>query len=320
MSVARRWLLVLNGKAAGSEALREAVAALRGRGVALDVRVTWEQGDAARMVDEALAAGVDTVVAAGGDGTLNAVASALARHEGDADALPSLGLVPMGTANDFARSAGLPESPLEALELVHDCPAVGIDLLEVTADDGVYWAANLASGGFGTQVTLETDERMKQRLGGFAYLLTGLGKLDRIQPVAARFRGDGCAWEGAFLALGVGNGRQAGGGQVLCPDAWIDDGLLDLAIVPSAEGDIRTALRTLLAEGRAAVERSVQRACLPWLEIEGDAPLLLNLDGEPLESSRFRIEVAPRRLRMHLPDCCPLLARARPHPACMDPR
>ncbi|RYZ70136.1 MAG: lipid kinase YegS, partial [Lysobacteraceae bacterium] len=64
-----RWCLILNGKSAGDDALREAVATMRERGIALSVRVTWEAGDAERHVSEAIAEGVDTLVAAGGDGT-----------------------------------------------------------------------------------------------------------------------------------------------------------------------------------------------------------------------------------------------------------
>lgn len=306
---APHWLLVLNGKSAGDEALREAVDTMRGRGIALDVRVTWEGGDAERHVAEALDAGVDTIVAAGGDGTLSEVASTLAHRGEDADALPSLGLVSMGTANDFARAAGLPDDPLEALELVRVARARPIDLLRLEAGGGVHWAANLASGGFGTQVTLETDEGMKKLLGGLAYLITGMAKLGRIEPVEARFRGPGFAWQGGFIALGIGNGRQAGGGQALCPDALADDGLLDVTIVPSLEGEVASTLGTVLAEGRhAALDRVAERARLAWLEIEAAEPLVLNLDGEPVESTRFRIDVAAARVRMHLPADCALLS------------
>src|SRR5690606_3221674 len=75
---APRWLLVITGTSAGDDALREAVDAIRKRGVHIDVRVTWEPGDGARCVDAALANGVDAIVAAGGDGTLSEVATALA--------------------------------------------------------------------------------------------------------------------------------------------------------------------------------------------------------------------------------------------------
>jgi lipid kinase YegS len=307
-----RWTLLVNGKAAEDGPLREAVATMRDRGVALTVQVTRERGDARRLVAEALAAGVDTLVAAGGDGTLSAVATALARCGAGADALPAVGLVPLGTANDFATAAGIPAEPLPALELVAATAPQPVDLLRLLAADGEHWCANLASGGFGTTVTVETDEGLKKMLGGLAYLLTGIARLGRIEPVRAAFAGVDDAgrrfdWQGEFIALGIGNARQAGGGQALCPDARIDDGLLDLTIVPELSGELAATIGTLLAEGRhAALERIAVRARLSRLLVEAPAPLVLNLDGEPVESARFEVECVPARLRMHLPDDCPL--------------
>lgn len=315
----RRWRLILNGKSAGDEPLREAVRAMRKRGIALDVRVTWEGGDAERYVAEAIADGVDTVIAAGGDGTLSEVATTLAHRDEPADALPSLGLVPMGTANDFATAAGIPEPTQDAFELVDAQPARPIDLLKLIANGEPHWAANLASGGFGTQVTVETPEGMKKLLGGLAYLITGMSKLGRIDPLQARIHGPDFAWEGGFIALGIGNGRQAGGGQALCPDASIDDGLLDVTIVPSLEGEVGATLGALFTEGKhAALDRVATRAQLPWVEIDAAQPLTLNLDGEPVESARFRIECVPGRVRMHLPAGSALLrgpAGTDPQPA-----
>lgn len=304
-----RWLLVLNGKSAGDDDLRDAVRTMRARGIRLDVRVTWEDGDAEREVAAALERGVDRIVAAGGDGTLSTVAAVLAHRDAPAGALPSLGLVPLGTANDFASAAGIPDAPLAALELVLEQPARRVDLLKLEVEGGrVHWAANLVSGGFGTQVTLETDEGLKKLLGGLAYLVTGMAKLGRIEPLAARVHGPGFEWAGDFIALGIGNGRQAGGGQALCPDALLDDGLLDLTIVPTLEGEVGATLGTVMAEGRhAALDRVAIRAQLPWVAIEAGQPMALNLDGEPVEASRFRIEAVAGRLCMHLPPDCPLL-------------
>ncbi|MEI2431432.1 lipid kinase YegS [Lysobacter yananisis] len=304
-----RWRLILNGKSAGNDDVRKAVAALRDRGVALDVRVTWEGGDAERYVAEAIADGVDTVIAGGGDGTLSEVATTLAHRDEDADALPSLGLLPLGTANDFASAATIPTDPAQALDLVQRCPPRPVDLLRLQAPDGLHWAANLASGGFGTQVTLETDAGLKKMLGGLAYVVTGIAKLGRIEPMRARVHGEGFEWEGDFIALGIGNGRQAGGGQALCPDARIDDGLLDVTVVPDLSGEVGATVRALLTEGQhAALERIAARAQLRWVEIESPQPLNLNLDGEPVQSRHFRIDCAPGRVRMHLPPGCPLLS------------
>ena len=301
------WRLILNGKSAGDDDLRAAVQTLRESGIALEVRVTWEDGDAERYVAEAIADGVDTVIAAGGDGTLSEVAATLAHREANAEALPSLGLVPLGTANDFATAAGIPDGPLAALQLVREVVAAPLDLLRIDADDGTHWCANLASGGFGTEVTVETDEGLKKMLGGLAYLITGIARLGRIDPLQARLRGPDFAWEGDLIALGIGNGRQAGGGQALCPDALVDDGQLDLTIVPDLSGDVAATVGTLIKEGKhAALDRVATRIRLPWVELASDEPLTLNLDGEPVASRRFRVDCVAGRVRMHLPLACPL--------------
>ena len=301
------WRLILNGKSAGDDDLRGAVQTMREAGIALDVRVTWEDGDAERYVAEAIADGVDTVIAAGGDGTLSEVAATLAHRDANAEALPSLGLVPLGTANDFATAAGIPDGPLAALQLVREVVAAPLDLLRIDADDGTHWCANLASGGFGTEVTVETDEGLKKMLGGLAYLITGIARLGRIDPLQARLRGPEFAWEGDLIALGIGNGRQAGGGQALCPDALVDDGQLDLTIVPDLSGDVAATVGTLIKEGKhAALDRVATRIRLPWVELASDEPLTLNLDGEPVASRRFRVDCVAGRVRMHLPLACPL--------------
>lgn len=305
------WRLILNGKATGNEDVREAVAALRERGVQLEVRVTWESGDAERYVAEAIAHGVDTIIAAGGDGTLSEVAETLAHREEAADALPSLGLLPLGTANDFATAAEIPDAPLTALELIMHAPARPVDLLRIDADGKVWWCANVASGGFGTEVTVETDEGLKKVLGGLAYLVTGVSRLGRIDPIQARVRAPGFEWAGGFIALGVGNGRQAGGGQVLCPEALIDDGLLDITVIPELSGEVASTFAALVKGGkRGALEQVAERVQAPWVEIEAEAPLTLNLDGEPVQARHFRIDCVPGRVNLHVALDSPLLSRA----------
>ena len=311
-----RWRLILNGKSAGDDAVREAVSALRDSGVRLDVRVTWEGGDAERYVAEAIADGVDVVIAGGGDGTLSEVATTLAHRDEPAEALPTLALLPLGTANDFASACGIPADPEAALRLVRDGAAVPMDLLKLDANGQAHWAANLASGGFGTEVTTETHEGLKKLLGGLAYVVTGLSRLGRIEPRQVRLRGPGFAWEGEFIALGIGNGRQAGGGQALCPEALIDDGLLDVTVVPPLQGELLATVGTALAAGKdAALDGVAIRRKLPWVELEAPQPLTLNLDGEPVRAMAFRIQCMPKRLRMHLPVDCPL----RANPATVGP-
>jgi len=293
----RKALLILHGKQAQNEEVRAAVLALRERGWQLAVRLTWEGGDAARLVQEALAAGYPTLIAGGGDGTLREVAEALALAGGQA----SLALLPLGTANDFCRAAGIPLLPAEALALL-ECEPRPIDLGEV---DGQLFL-NMATGGFGSRVTANTSEELKKLLGGAAYFLTGLSRFAEVHSAFGRFGGPGFAWEGDFLALGIGNGRQAGGGHVLCPQAQVDDGLLDVCIVPASQ-DVVGTLGTLLSGGILGLEAVSVSARLPWLEVEGPEGLDINLDGEPLESRHLRFAARPGALRVHLPDSSPLL-------------
>ena len=286
-------MVILHGKQAMNEDVRKAVLAQRERGWTLDVRVTWEAGDAQRLVAEALAAGYTHVVAGGGDGTLRDVAEAM----GQAQTQASLALLPLGTANDFAKAAGVSLQPAEALALL-DMPARPIDLGKV----GDQMFLNMATGGFGSQVTANTSEDLKKVLGAAAYLFTGLSRFSELQAASVELKGPDFHWQGDLLALGIGNGRQAGGGQVLCADALVDDGLLDIAILPAPQ-EVVGALRELLAG-----EGLFVRARLPWVEIKSSQGLDINLDGEPLQADSLRFEALPAALRLHLPPNSPLLS------------
>ena len=296
----RKALLILHGKQAMNAAVRAAVVARREQGWELAVRLTWEAGDAERLVNEALQAGYPILIAGGGDGTMRDVAEAMALAATEA----SLVLLPLGTANDFANAAGISLDPQEALLLL-DAQAQRIDLGEV---DGHIFL-NMATGGFGSQVTANTSEELKRVLGSAAYLLTGLTRFAEVHSASGRFSGPDFFWEGEFLALGIGNGRQAGGGHLLCPDAQVDDGLLDICIVPAAE-DVVGTLGTLLSGGINGMQSVSICARLPWLEIDVPQGLDLNLDGEPMASKRLRFSARPGALRVHLPLGSPLLSNA----------
>jgi lipid kinase YegS len=294
----RKALLILHGKQALNEEVRAAVEEKRGQGWELAVRLTWEAGDAQRLVEEALIAGYKQIIAGGGDGTLRDIAEALAAHPGEA----SLVLLPLGTANDFSRAAGIPLEPAEALKLL-DMSAHDIDLGEV----GGQIFLNMATGGFGSQVTANTSEDLKKVLGGAAYLFTGLSRFSELHAAYGELQGPEFHWSGELLALGIGNGRQAGGGHVLCPQALVDDGLLDISILPAPQELVGT-LKDLLSDG-FGIDNMFVRTRLPWVEIKVAEGLYINLDGEPLEGDSLRFTARPAALRVHLPPDSPLLGR-----------
>ncbi len=292
-------LLVLHGEHADRTDIREAVERLRAQGADLEVRVTWEAGHAALFAREGAGAG-RRVVAGGGDGTIHEVAQVI--RGGDAT---SLGILPLGTANDFATALGLPTTDVDAaLRLAVTGDNVrSVDTIRV--DDRV--VVNLATAGPATRVTVETPDGLKRALGGLSYAVSGIARLPALKGQEGAVRAPELDWSGRFLAIAVGNGAQAGGGVVLCPDAHIDDGLLDIRVVPEGDGAGGLLLDSLLRGRDAALDEASFGHRASWVEIETTDLLHVNLDGEPVEGRRFRFEIDASSLRLVLPTESPLM-------------
>lgn len=296
--------IILHGKEAQNVALRDAVRVLRGQRYHIDVRVTWEEGDARRLAREARQLGVDSLVAAGGDGTLNEVVNGLMSADPLLE-MPALGVIPLGTANDFATACRIPLSPLEALLLITEVAPVPLDLAKV--NDRYF--LNMASGGYGAQITASTPIELKRALGSLAYLLTGMSQFTSIAAVEGRIRAPEFDWQGEFMVLGVGNGRQAGGGHELCPQALLDDGLLDLNLLPKTDQQtLSQILQYFMLDDGTILQNQMLHRRVPWLEIEAEQMMNINVDGEPFSARHLRFETIPGKLHCHLPRSAPLLS------------
>ena len=295
--------LILNGKKAGRPDVRDAVEAVRREGHPLEVRVTWEHGDAARLVAEAVREGVPRVIAGGGDGSVNEVAAGLMAVA--ESARPRMGILPLGTANDFATACRVPSDPLGALRLAVAGATTAIDL--VRANDA--WFVNVASAGFGAAITADTPVELKNFLGGGAYTIMGLLEALDFRPYRCTIRTPQDSFEGSFVVGAVCNGRQAGGGQRLAPGALLDDGLLDVVFLRPFPV---TAAPQVAAEiaGLDPGAQYVVRMRLPWIETDAPEAFPVNLDGEPIRAMRLRFAIVPRCLQLALPADCPCLGRA----------
>lgn len=291
-------LIILNGKGANNPDVRSAVEKLRQQGHDIQVRVTWEHGDAERCVKEAVQLNITTVIAGGGDGTINEVASEIAKLSDNSR--PSLGILPLGTANDFATACGIPDDFYSALKLALSGKTTPIDLAVV---NNKHFFINMATGGFGTKITTETPAALKAAFGGFSYLLHGISQADSLKPDTCTITSDNFHWSGEALVIGVGNGKQAGGGHPICPEAKINDGQLQLSIMTTAES--LTDFISGLFNGKN--NQNIVFSKMPRLEITAPHEMILNLDGEPLKGNKFTIDVFPLAINCHLPDNCPLL-------------
>lgn len=288
--------LILNGKSANRAEVRAAVGAVRGEGRAIEVRVTWEAGDAGRFAEQAARSGVDVVVAGGGDGTVNEVVGGLCQVEGHSAAL---GVLPLGTANDFAHGCGIPCDDLAAA--LRLCAVGRKTPLDVGLCNGRPFI-NVASGGFGAEVTATTPPRMKQALGGAAYSLMGLATALRASPYQGTLSTPDTRLAGELLLLAVCNGRQAGGGYVVGPGARLDDGLFDVLVVPNVSFDRWGQIVHDLVNLAEIPPTLVHYRRTARLEITSARPMYVNLDGEPLLDTRFEFQILPGRLMGVLPE------------------
>lgn len=297
--------VVLHAKVAQNTQIRDAILRLRSEGADIDVRVTWEPSDSENFaIEAARCEKIKTVVAGGGDGTLNAVVSGILKS--GAGELPAVGLLPLGTANDFARGCGIPDDdPYAALKIVVDQSPVPVD---VGCCNDRYFI-NVATGGFGTDVTVETNPQLKRILGGTAYLLTGVSRLANVGASYASFKGTEFQWEGRFLAMAAGNARFAGGGVEMCPNALINDGLLNLWIMPEfPEAGVPQALSDLLQQGKNGILDHLVNFKTNEFTITSVAGVRVNLDGEPLQSESVHFKVLPKKIRFHIPHGSSLLS------------
>jgi lipid kinase YegS len=290
--------LILHRKSADRPEVKAAVKAVSASGIPLRVRIPWNKKDKAKVVREAIKAGAERVIAGGGDGTINAVTDALV---GDGNKTPQaeLGVLPLGTANDFARGCGLPTSNLEeCLRIACTAPAQTVDVGRMNGRNFI----NVASLGFGAEVTATTPQNMKKALGGGAYTLMGLAAAMKFQPYVGRVLVPGEEpVEGQLLIAAVGNNRFAGGGFEVAPKASMTDGLLDLAVIRhDAQFSVSTVLKELKDPFNEANHYLLYRQ---WSEftLEFDTKIHCNLDGEPVRRRKLRFSVLPGHIRLAIP-------------------
>jgi diacylglycerol kinase (ATP) len=290
--MSKRALLLLNPKARqGQTAPLEGLAKVQEAGIEL-IEVLPPQPGTVSDVIRAHADKVDMVIIGGGDGSLNAAAEGLIETQ-----LP-LGILPLGTANDLARTLEIPLDLSSACEVITQGQTRRIDLGWV---NGKHFF-NVASLGLSVQIASQLTREVKSRWGVLAYTLTAFRVFLRSRPFHAEIVADGQTWRVRTLQIAVGNGRHYGGGMTVNQEAAIDDGVLHLyslevdrwwQVVPllpalrlgSLNGS--TSVRTL--QGREFEVRALSR------------PRLVNADGEIVGQTPCRFRLVPQAISVFVP-------------------
>ena len=263
-----------------------------------ELRVTTKQGDAENFSREAADHGFDLIVAAGGDGTLNAVINGLGERISDV----SVGLVPLGTGNDFARSLNLPKDIDTSIELIERRQTRQIDAVRVTSDCTRYFV-NVSGGGFSGIVDEKLTPEMKTTWGPLAYLRGAAEAL----PELCAYRTEMLLNDSEQIAMNlynviVANGRYVAGGIPIAPEAVIDDGLLDIILIPE-----RPAAHIALLMGQILLGEHLTNEALVFrraakLAVNSHPGMWFNVDGELVGNEPAVFEVMPRALRFVVGD------------------
>ena len=210
-------------------AAERALARFQQRGVNVNHIVGSDARHARQLLDEALAAGTDAVVVAGGDGVISLALQSLALGD-----VP-LGIVPAGTGNDHAREYGLPTGdPEAAADVVAEGWTETIDLGRITQDDGaVSWFGTVMAAGFDSLVS-DRVNRMRWPHGRMRYNVAMVAEMSKLRLLPFRLTFDDDEPLDIELTLAAfGNTRSYGGGMLICPGADHADGLLDVTMVHS---------------------------------------------------------------------------------------
>ncbi len=246
---------------------------------------------AARAVEE----GTDRLVVAGGDGTVNEVVNGM----GEARREVPLGLIPLGTANDLARSLDLPQDPEVAVALLDAGAELAIDLISVQHKGAHRLCVNVASGGLSGVIGQSISRELKAKWGAIAYLVSALHLLPDLEGYHVNVVVDGTLIQ-SLVAVNVfvANGRFTGGGMEVSPIADLTDGMLNFVSVKlDAAGELLRAGAEVLLGGDFRAQALV-RLAVDQIEISSEPELWFNLDGERFAKTPLTFQVQPRSLRV----------------------
>jgi diacylglycerol kinase (ATP) len=271
--------------------LREELAPLAAEGHSLTIEVTSGSGEAIDIAREAARTGATRIVACGGDGTLNEVINGV----GDADT--TVGVLPTGTGNVWAKEVGIPRNVSKAARLLVEGPVRRVDLGEVNGRRFLL----MCGIGLDGAVTGLVRPRLKRWLGSTSYVVVGLNELRRFRPLTGVFELDGEAVERTYYFALVSNSRSYGGVIDIARRAFVDDGLLDVCIFGGdsltrlARHALRIALGTQFS-ARDILYRRVRSVRMPA------AGISLQVDGDYLGQSPAEIKICPGAIRMVVPE------------------
>jgi len=280
--VAQRISVLVNFAAGGNRGLsrtKTLVAELADRGWIVDLLKTDSKDDVAVRIAEARAGGMTRLILAGGDGLIHHALPALV------DSSIAVGIVPVGTGNDFCRGLGLPTKRGAALDEATGSAVMAVDVLRVAVGDQVRYAATVLTSGFSGRVNHRANEMNRRPWspkGASRYTIATVAELASLEPIPYRLAfDDDPPIDRAACLIAVGNTRFFGGGMAVCPDAVHDDGAMDVTTIEPVSRATFVRVLPLVFSGRHVRHRDVTQRRCRRLVMTADEPLWA--DGEALD-------------------------------------
>lgn len=252
--------------------LAEVLQKLEKAGYETSCHATTGAGDATKAARIAVERRFDLVVAAGGDGTINEVVNGLAEQE----YRPKLGIIPVGTTNDFARAVHIPRDIEAAIDIIVKGETIPVDIGRI--NDRYF--INIAGGGRLTELTYEVPSKLKTMLGQLAYYLKGVEMLPSIKSTDFKIEYDGKLFEGEAMLFLVGLTNSVGGFEKLAPNSSINDGMFSLLILKKTNLADFIRIATLAVRGDHIYDEMVVYTQANRIKVTSNEKVQLNLDGE----------------------------------------
>jgi len=259
----------------------------------IPVRDSFPVRDASRLsavVQEVLAQGYRFMIVGGGDGTVSSVASVLA------DRNIRLGLLPMGTANNFARANRIPLALSAAVEVLASGREASVDLGRI---DGVCFT-NAVSVGISSAVHRGSPDPLKRHFGRVGYLMAAAREVAAFRGFACRLRLDGVLHETAALDVRIANGPFQGGLRVV-EGAGVESGDLAVRVIKGPSKWAYAGAWARFATGRRADPGAIETFRARDIEIDTDPPQFVSVDGEVMRRTPARVTIVPAALRLMVP-------------------
>ncbi len=256
--------------------------------------LTKRAGEAETLARAAFHAGCDYIIAAGGDGTLNEVINGIAWPRPIRGV--RMGIVPLGTANDFARSMKLPARLEDNIDILRVKETVLVDLVRVTGKRTRYFI-NVSTGGFSGAVDEELTPQIKSTWGPLAYFRSAAAALPKLRAYRANVIFDDVErWQGELYNIVIANGQFVAGGLPIAPDASVRDGLLDILLVPK-----RPAREMALLIAQMLLGKHLSSDAIPFrrarkISVKSRPRMWFNVDGEPFGDDPAVFQIIPGAL------------------------